>query len=147
MSRLDREAESQLEQKLKYLRTTLDGMKADQTFGASDVRMYRIANPNTNVDITLTNLTSTTPQCIEITLTPNTLASNPVIAYDFAFNVASTPSSGNIFYRYDPQVPVNGVQKFRLYLLSAGTTYSFVDVGFTFWTISPGTYSAAVVTP
>ncbi|WP_427007205.1 hypothetical protein [Pseudarthrobacter sp. H2] len=145
--RLDRDAETQLEQKLKYLRTTVDGMKADQTFGASDVRMYRIANQSTNVDITLTNLTSTTPQCIEVTLTPNSAASNPVIAYDFAVNVSTTPSSGNLFYRYDPQLPISGVQKFRLYLLSAGTTYSFVDVGFTFWTISPATYSAVTVTP
>jgi hypothetical protein len=76
MSRLDQEADAQLEEKLLYYRRTLDEIRADQTFGASTVRIYRVANPNTNVDHTLTNLT-TTPQCIEITLTPNTAAKNP----------------------------------------------------------------------
>lgn len=147
MTRLGRDAEKQIEEKLRYLRTTVDDMKADQTFGASDVRMYRVANQFTNVDITLTNVTSTTPQCIEVTLTPNSLASNPVIAYDFAINAGLTPSTGSLFYRYDSLPPIAGVQKFRVYLLSSGTTYTFVDIGFTFWTISPATYSAVAVTP
>ncbi|BAS17640.1 hypothetical protein AHiyo8_59430 [Arthrobacter sp. Hiyo8] len=66
-------------------------MRQDQTFGASDVRTYVIYNQTSNIDITLTSLTTTTPQCIEITLTPNTLASNPVIAYDFSFNLFGHP--------------------------------------------------------
>jgi hypothetical protein len=147
MNRLDREADKQIEAKLGYLRTTLDGLKADQTFGASDVRMYLVANQSSNVDITLTNLTSTTSQCVEVTLTPDTLAKNPVIAYDFAINVNFTPSTGTLYYRYDSLPPINGVQKFRVYLLSGGTTYTFVDIGFTFWTISPATYSAVAVAP
>lgn len=146
MKRLDREAEVYLEQRLSYLRTTANDLKADQTFGATAVRMYRI-NSNTSIDVTLTNLTTTTPQCIEVTLTPNSLAKNPVIAFDFALNILTDPATGNVIYRCDPLPPVNGVQKFRVYMLSDAATYAYVDVGFTFWTISPATFSAVAVTP
>ncbi|MGO4470327.1 hypothetical protein AB4Y95_00110 [Arthrobacter sp. M-10] len=146
MNHVERQAHNGVEEKLAYLRTTLNDMRQDQTFGASDVRMYVINNQTSNIDITLTSLTTTTPQCIEITLTPNTLASNPVIAYDFSFNLFGPPGAVTN-YRFDPLPPVGGVQKFRLYLMAVGTTTSSLGVGIVFWTISPGTYTVAQVTP
>jgi len=146
MSRLDRQAGQNVEETLAYLRTTLNDMRQSQTFGASDVRMYVIQNQTSNIDITLTSLTPTTPQCIEITLTPNTLASNPVIAYDFSFNLFGPPGAVTN-YRFDPLPPVAGVQKFRLYLMAVGSTTASLGVGIVFWTISPATYTVAQVTP
>ncbi|GAP57996.1 hypothetical protein AHiyo1_09580 [Arthrobacter sp. Hiyo1] len=146
MNHLERQPHNGVEEKLAYLRTTLNDMRQDQTFGASDVRTYVIYNQTSNIDITLTSLTTTTPQCIEITLTPNTLASNPVIAYDFSFNLFG-PSGAVTSYRFDPLPPVGGVQKFRLYLIAVGSTTSSLGVGVSFWTISPATYTVAQVTP
>ncbi len=146
MSRADFQPQNQLEGKLQYLRTTLDGLRADQSFGSSDVRMYRVYNRSSSFDTTLTTVTTTTARCIEFTLTPITAASNPVIAYDFAIQV-STDVTGDLFYRYDSLTPVAGVQKFRVYLLSNSVTFGYVNVGVMFWTISPATYTFAEVTP
>lgn len=147
MSRSDFQAQNQLAGKLQYLRTTLDGMRADQSFGSSNVRMYRIYNQSSSSDITLTTVTTTTARCIEFTLTPVTAAKNPVIAYDFAIQVGTRGVSGDLLYRYDSLPPVAGVQKFRVYLISNSVTFPYVDVGVKFWTISPATYTFAEVTP
>lgn len=146
MSRADFQAQNQLAGKVQYLRTTLDGMRADQSFGSSNVRMYRIYNQSSSYDTTLTLVTTTTARCIELTLTPVTAASNPVIAYDFAIQV-STDVTGDLLYRYDSLPPVAGVQKFRVYLISNSVTFGWVNVGVKFWTISPATYSFAEVAP
>jgi hypothetical protein len=146
MSRTDRQAENQLERKLQDLRTILNGLRADQTFGSSDVRMYRVYNRTSSFDTTITNVTTTTSRCIEFTLTHQSAASNPVIAYDFAIQV-STDVPGDLFYRYDSLPPTGSVQKFRVYLLSNSVTFAYVNVGVMFWTISDATYTFAEVTP
>ncbi|MDQ0825431.1 hypothetical protein QFZ60_001604 [Arthrobacter sp. B2I5] len=138
-------AGNQYAEKLTYLRTTLNDMRTSQTFGSSNVRTYRLFNATTNTEITVSNVTTSTPRCVEVTLTPQTAASNPVIAFDFSFSFTS-PSGGTVIQRFDALPPVAGVQKFRVYIMSNDVTKD-IALAFTFWTISPGTYTFAEVTP
>lgn len=148
-NRAERQPDQNIENKLAYLRTTLNDMRqAAQTFDASDVKTYRLQNLTGNYDITLSNVTTTAPQCVEYTLTPSSAVSNPVIAFDvgFQFNAPGT-SGGTLFFRYDSLPPVAGVQKFRLYVMASTATLPTLNVGASFWTISNGTFTAAQVTP
>lgn len=145
MNRLDREAGSQVVNTIGYLRTTLNDIRQDQTFGSSDVRTYRLFDPTTNVDFTLSGVTTTTCRCVEVTLSPRTSANNPVIAFDFSVSLTS-PSGGTALSRYDPLPPYSGNQVFRVYVMSQDVTKD-ISLSFNFWTISPGTYSYQEVTP
>lgn len=147
MNRLDREPSRQLEETVASLRSTVDDLRQAQTFGASNVRRYELHAPGFLNDMTISNLTTTTPQCVELTVTPNTLASNPVIVFNFNFAITASSGSSNVLYRIDSLPPVGGVQKFRLYLMAQTATLTSISLAFYFVTISDGTYTFALVTP
>ena len=145
MNHVERQPERAVVNKLDYLQTVVNDLRQVQSFGSSNVRTYRLFNPSTNVEITLSSVTATNTRCVEVTLTPNTAASNPLIAFSFQPSFTS-PSGGLVTNSVVPLVPVSGVQKFRIYLVSGDVTKD-ISLAFNFWTISPGTYTAAEVTP
>ncbi len=148
MSRANDGSQDYLQEKVTYLRTTLDDLRQSQTFGSSNVRTYELFRPMSasGYDATFTNLTATTPQCIEVTLTPTNALSNVTIAFDATFDIYDSGSSG-YYFNFDPLLPSGGVQKWRLWLMSRSGTVTTVNINFTFWTVSPGTYSAVAVAP
>lgn len=146
-TRLDRVADKNIAESMAYDRTTLNGIRQAQGFGSSDVRTWRLFNQKSNIDITIYKVLTTVPQCVEVTLTPRTLASNPVIAFDFAVAFSSASGGGTVTSRYDPLPPISRVQKFRLYVIANGSSFADLSIAFTFWSISDGTYSAQTVTP
>jgi hypothetical protein len=144
MTRVDQQQAQRLETTLRQLRTDLDAIRTAQTFGSSSVQLYRVLNPTSNVDITLPSVSATSSSIIEITITPNTAASNPAITFDLAASIVG--GVGTRFYRrWDYLPPVSGVQKVRFNVSSISGTVTNVAVGFCFWTISPATYSVVQI--
>jgi hypothetical protein len=144
MNRLDREASGQVEQKLQYLRTTVNDMRQAQTFGGSDLRIYSKTSGGA-ADISLMNLTSSTPQGILITVTP--VAGFPVtlpapILY-FGFYNTTNPGNLTAYYAQTTLAPSGGSQQVQLWVRAASTTITQFDVYVTIWSLVPVTYTVA----
>ncbi|SIS11265.1 hypothetical protein [Williamsia sterculiae] len=147
MSRLGRQSGSALVQTISDLQTATDEARSkNQPFGANTVRTYRLYNTTSNNDINLMNLTTSTPQCVEFTVTPKGKVLNPTIVFDFGFQYTTVSGTGTLYSTHAPLVPVNGVQKFRLYLIaSPGASFPDLSIAASFWTISDGTYTVEQV--
>lgn len=148
MTRVNSLPENTLPEELLQLRRTVDELRTAQKFGSSNIRTYVIRNETSNIDITLAGLTtSTTARCVLVTLTPDNPSLNPAVAYDCAMRITASGGGGSAFINLLPLVPAAGVQQFRLYVKAATTSITDLSCRFSFWTVSPATYTYEEVAP
>ncbi|WIE74476.1 hypothetical protein [Curtobacterium sp. MCSS17_007] len=139
MTRLDRTSENQLVERLHYLRQTLDDMKGLQSFGTSNfgVRWLR----KKTADVTVFVPTGGAA-CVEVTVTPKSAISNPVIVIGIeAIDMVVGASPAII----TPLKPVNGVQKWHAWIKSNRNKDEQVPYRFVFQSVSDATWTAVQI--
>jgi hypothetical protein len=137
-----------LEKKLRDLRTTMEDLRMVQTFGPSNVKIYRLdkwRTDHTAWDIVIATL-SPPGACIEITLTPISPLSLPIVAfaldYYFSSGTGGTGITQPLVIALGPTT--GGVQKWHAYL-TCTTAYSNVKLAFSFFAVTNGTWSATQI--
>jgi hypothetical protein len=141
MARIDNQAQLRLQERLAYLRTTLNDLKAVQTFGSNNFAIHALSTkPPTGSNTPVVDWTATldpnTLHCFEVTVTPNSAKSNPQICLWFTFVMYG--NNYNSYITVIPKPASGGVQKWHVWIQNPLSSPGVMNFSVAFLAVSDG---------